>query len=104
MSLAWSVHRYYKSLRGIRVRATLVVRGLILAVYPEVLRLTNCITNTYGNNYGNLWHFCKNDICPDPIWKPVNTRSPQACTKANGTCGPHVHKLSGIHASAQCQI
>ncbi len=23
-------------------------------------------------NHGNLWHFCKNNIWKDPIWKPSN--------------------------------
>ena len=21
--------------------------------------------------YGNVWHFCKKNVCPDPVWKPV---------------------------------
>ena len=21
----------------------------------------------------NLWLFCRNPVCPDPIWKPVKT-------------------------------
>ena len=27
----------------------------------------------YGNNYGNLWHFYKKPVCPDPVWKPVSS-------------------------------
>ena len=23
-------------------------------------------------NYVNLWHFCKNPVCPDPVWKLLN--------------------------------
>ena len=24
------------------------------------------------HNYGILRHFCKNPVCADPVWKPVN--------------------------------
>ena len=42
-------------------------------------------------NYGSLWHFCKNPICPDPIWKPVIPGL------AQGAQAGRLRGLPGIH-------
>ena len=32
----------------------------------------------------NLWPFCANPICPDPVWKPVSALMP-VCARAGGS-------------------
>ena len=30
-----------------------------------------CALKTSRKLYGDLWPFCENPVCPDPVWKPV---------------------------------
>ena len=42
-------------------------------VYRSAINSQNnaIITPYICHNYGILRHFCKNPVCPDPVWKPV---------------------------------
>ena len=52
-------------------------------------------------NYGNLWHFCKYPVCPDPVWKSVNIDV--CCTYVDGQFASQKHNpLLGQHLLCPC--
>ena len=36
------------------------------------------------HNYGILRHFCKNNVCPDPVWKPVSGAARRLTRRGRG--------------------
>ena len=56
------------------VQATIAVAGFVFGMHHVLDDKTDKLYKSkYGQKYRNLWHFCKQNICPDPIWKPVTT-------------------------------
>ena len=57
LSNTGSVHRLPNGVRTNGVSAELPQYTIIMAYL--------------WHYYGNLWHFYKTTVCPDPVWKPV---------------------------------